>query len=136
MFFVLDRYFKFLSINLEEDFYLLKDVLKFTFYPNKFISFSIPFSGVILNLLIFFLIVIVFLNIVYLAKKEIKIEIFFWLAIFLGAVSNFIDRIRFSFVVDYIEFFGLSVFNLADVMIVVGCFFVILLNFKRNKKSN
>jgi lipoprotein signal peptidase len=47
MFFVLDRYLKFLAINFKEDFSIIKDVFKFTFFPNEFISFSIPFSGVV-----------------------------------------------------------------------------------------
>lgn len=37
-----------------------------------------------------------------------------------GAVSNLIDRLRFGYVVDYIDIGSLPVFNLADVAIVVG----------------
>jgi signal peptidase II len=134
IFFVLDRYFKFLSVRLEDDFYLVKNVLKFTFYPNKFISFSLPLSGPFLNLLVFVLIIFILINIIYLIKKEHFLESLLWLSVFLGAFSNFIDRIKLSFVIDYLEFLNFSVFNLADAMIVLGCFFIILVNLKKVKK--
>lgn len=134
IFFVLDRFLKFLSINLESDFYLIKNFLKFTFYSNKFISFSFPLSGPLLNLLIFILIFFILINIIFLIKKDNFFEAFLWVAVFLGALSNFIDRLRYSFVIDYLDFFSLSVFNLADVMIVLGCFFIIWLNLKKTNK--
>lgn len=37
-----------------------------------------------------------------------------------GAVSNLMDRLRFGYVVDYIDIGSLPVFNLADVAIVIG----------------
>lgn len=134
MFFVLDRYLKFLALKLENSFYLIKDILKFTFYPNEFISFSIPFKGPVLLALITILLILVLINIINLFKKKFQLEGFFWFLVFLGAISNFIDRLKFSFVIDYFDFLNLTVFNLADVFIVVGCFSIILINFKNIKK--
>lgn len=50
--------------------------------------------------------------------------------IFAGALGNFVDRIRFGFVVDFIDFnFGFyhfPTFNIADISIVVGVAMVIV----------
>lgn len=55
--------------------------------------------------------------------------------ILFGAISNLIDRIRFGFVIDYINLHIWPVFNIADMMIVVGCvgiiYFEVLKSFKR-----
>lgn len=40
--------------------------------------------------------------------------------IFSGMLSNSIDRFRFGFIIDYIFFFNLFIFNLADVAILCG----------------
>jgi signal peptidase II len=56
------------------------------------------------------------------------------LSVFLGAVSNFVDRISFSYAIDYLCLKFFPVFNLADVLIVGGCFYLICLNFKTIKK--
>jgi len=37
-----------------------------------------------------------------------------------GAVSNLIDRIFRGYIIDYIHFFNLNVFNLADIFIIAG----------------
>lgn len=134
MFFILDRYLKFISIRLDQDFLLVKDWLIFTFYSNKNISFSIPINGIFLNVLISFLILVVLFNLFLLIKKNKKIEFFGWLAVLFGAVSNFIDRIKFSYVIDYLDFKYFTVFNLADFLIFVGCLVVIFGNFKLEKK--
>lgn len=51
-----------------------------------------------------------------------------------GAISNLIDRIFRGYVVDYIHFFNLNVFNLADVLIIMGIFVYFLQIFLSNKK--
>lgn len=43
-----------------------------------------------------------------------------------GAVSNLIDRLRFGYVVDYIDLKYLPVFNLADLFIVLGTILILL----------
>jgi len=43
----------------------------------------------------------------------------YWLVI-LGAGSNLLDRFKYGAVIDFIDFKIWPVFNLADVMIVVG----------------
>jgi len=42
-----------------------------------------------------------------------------------GAVGNFIDRVRFSYVVDFFDFRVWPVFNIADMAIVAGTIIVV-----------
>ena len=45
--------------------------------------------------------------------------------IFIGALSNILDRISYSFIIDYLDIFSLSVINLADLMISAGIIILI-----------
>lgn len=61
-------------------------------------------------------------------------------AIFAGAIGNYIDRLRFGFVVDFLDFhyFGKiswPAFNVADISIVTGIGLMLLLEVKRSKKA-
>lgn len=47
-----------------------------------------------------------------------------FLLIFAGALSNVCDRMVYGCVVDYLPFFSLSMFNLADVWITCGALFI------------
>lgn len=134
MFFVLDRILKLKAIGNHEEINLISGFLKFKFFANQYISFSIPFQGIFLNIFLFILISLIIVRIIFLIKKKEIRESFFWFIVLLGAISNFIDRIRFSFVVDYLDFLNIMVFNIADVLIVLGCFLILLFNFKNTKK--
>lgn len=51
-----------------------------------------------------------------------------------GAIANFIDRILFGCVIDFIDIkiFNYPLFNLADCFIFIGCLLVIIKSFKEN----
>ena len=51
-----------------------------------------------------------------------------------GAIGNWIDRIRYQAVVDFLDFRIWPVFNIADSAITIGVAFYIILFFKRNKE--
>lgn len=61
-------------------------------------------------------------------------------AIFGGAIGNYIDRLRYGFVVDFLDFFYGSAhypaFNVADIAIVTGISVMILLEFLNTRKAN
>jgi signal peptidase II len=134
MFFILDRYLKFLSLNLKKDVFLIKDILKFSFFPNEYISFSIPLQGLALNIFLVFLIILIFSYLLFLVKKNKFKEFLLYLAVFLGAISNLFDRLNYSFVIDYLDLKYFTVFNIADVLIVIGCLLIIFFNFKFSRK--
>ena len=53
--------------------------------------------------------------------------------IIFGAISNMLDRLKYGFVIDYLDLKYFTVFNMADVMIVGGVLGIILI-FCRGKK--
>ena len=55
-----------------------------------------------------------------------------------GAIGNAIDRIRYGFVVDFLDFRVWPVFNVADMAIVsgVGCIIFTVIYIMRNEKGN
>jgi signal peptidase II len=59
-------------------------------------------------------------------------------SIFGGAIGNYIDRLRYGFVVDFLDFhyyrdFEYPAFNVADIAIVTGIGLMILLEFKSSR---
>ncbi|MEK7122731.1 MAG: signal peptidase II [Patescibacteria group bacterium] len=50
-----------------------------------------------------------------------------------GALSNTLDRVRYGAVIDWIPFRGVSVFNVADAYIVIGCVLVLVSAFARKR---
>ena len=94
----------------------------------------------ILNNKSFFLIIIglIALVIIYIYfirnKKLKKLDIILISMLVSGIVGNMVDRIRFGYVIDYLDFniFGYDypVFNLADILIVVAMIIMILKSLK------
>lgn len=123
IFFILDRYLKFIAINSFKNtsFNLIGDFLSFTFTSNYYIAFSLPFSGPALNILIALIIIFLFSYLFYSIRKyNNDLLIVSFLLILIGAVSNFIDRVTLGYVVDYIYLKNFTVFNMADVYISCG----------------
>jgi len=134
IFFMADRFLKQLAMSSQNPLSLIGSVFTFTFTPNYFIAFSLPISGIILEGAIFILIVLMVVLFFYLLiKKNITFLFLGLTAILLGSISNFIDRIRLGYVIDYLYLKHFTVFNLADALIVGGA---ILIFFYLNKKTD
>lgn len=61
-------------------------------------------------------------------------------SIFGGAIGNYIDRLRFRYVIDFLDFhlynsWSWPAFNIADMAIVGGVGLLLLLMFKENKRK-
>lgn len=90
-------------------------------FANTGVAFSLPIPN---QLTILITLPIIFL-VSYLFFTEYKKQtpdfglLLAWFVILTGAISNFTDRVLYSFVVDYIRIFT-AVINLADIMIVFG----------------
>lgn len=67
--------------------------------------------------------------------KDIRILI---LLISSGAIGNFIDRIRFKYVIDFIYFkiINFPVFNIADCYVTIGVFLLIILMLFKYKEAD
>lgn len=98
---------------------------------NNNIAWNIPVPTGIF----YFIWILIIITIIYtLLKTKLFYQKAFLVFVFSGAVSNLIDRIRFSCVVDYIDLKFWPVFNLGDVYITVGLILLII-NFLRNSNS-
>lgn len=134
VFFVVDRILKLKAVNggLKE-IKVFGEYFKLNFIPNYNISFSLPLSGPWLNVLV----ALIMLGVVgYILKTKSynrKPEIYLWLALIVGAMSNFADRLCWGFVVDYFDLSFFTVFNLADAMISLGALGLIWINWRAGK---
>lgn len=103
---------------------IIKEVLELTYVENHGAAFGM-LQGKQIFLVLITIIVIVAIAIYY--KKLPTDSKYKWLKlsfilIISGAIGNLIDRIRLSYVIDYIYFklIDFPVFNLADCFVVVG----------------
>lgn len=117
------------NINLNEIISIIPDFFFFTYVKNTGGAWSI-FSNYPFLLTIIGFICIMGLN-YYLSKKDKfnKLEIIYYGLILGGMIGNFIDRVIYDGVIDYIGFkFGsyqFPIFNIADITIVIGVLLVL-----------
>ena len=98
-------------------------------------SFRIPFF-IIIPLVALTIIVLIF-------KKNQETQLLMITALSLilgGAIGNFIDRLRFNYVIDFLDFHWFSkyhwpAFNVADSTIVAGVLLLIFYTFTHDNKS-
>ncbi len=107
---------------------LIKDALYLTYVENTGAAFGIFNNSTALLSVIGILFFIILTYIV--AAKKLKGKSYIFPLAFLagGGISNVCDRIKFGFVVDYIDFslINYPVFNLADICIVCSCIFIFI----------
>ncbi len=105
---------------------LIHDFISVSCIANDGIAFGMfaDHSGIIIcltSLLIGGLMVYVFLSA---GAHKVSLALAFVAG---GGLSNLIDRIRLSYVIDYIDFrFWPNIFNIADVFVVLGCLMILI----------
>lgn len=112
---------------------ILDNFFQFNYVENYGAAFGI-LEGKKVFFIIMTLAVIVGISF-FLIKNYDEINIFLRIGISLllgGAIGNFIDRIRFGYVVDFISFrligrYDFPVFNIADIAIVIGTGLILIL---------
>ncbi|WP_028307429.1 signal peptidase II [Desulfitibacter alkalitolerans] len=116
----LTKHFIIISMHPNESIPVIENIFHITFVRNPGAAF-----GILQNQIAFFIVVtiiVIFLLVgVYwkLARENTILTIGLSLQLG-GAVGNLIDRIRFSYVVDFLDFRVWPVFNVADMAIVTG----------------
>ena len=115
-------------------------------FYNKGIAFSIFNSdSVLINYIILFIIILVIAFIIRLFLTQFnklkQNEVIAYSLIIGGAVGNMIDRIMHGYVLDFIfihynNFYFPAIFNLADVSISLGVFFLLLAYLKEEKVND
>jgi signal peptidase II len=143
--FILDRISKIYVMNLDRANYSAE------LYTSKFLNISLIWNeGIAFGLLsinqgnlynfLSLLISIIVLVIFFMIIKNDNIKKYPLLMIFAGAIGNLYDRITYKAVPDFIDFhigeFHWFIFNVADIFISVGVFFMILIELIDNNKSD
>ena len=124
--FIIDRALKSIILKIPVEGIFLSKNIDFKLYFNEGIAFSLPLPNalsIILSIIISILLIGFFIK--FFKQKQFYLLMPIAL-IFIGAISNLIDRLRFGAVVDLISFYIWPAFNLADCYIVVGIFWLIL----------
>lgn len=121
--FVLDRATKVWSLTLEGGAEALPGLLNFQPVRNYGAAFGV-FAGrqALLSALVLLLCAAVLFLLLRFARMATSARAGLWL-IFAGGLSNLYDRLRYGYVIDFLElgFIRFPVFNVADVCIVIGC---------------
>lgn len=138
MFFFVDRFLKNLALNLPEgeSIAIINKIVYFKFQANENISFSLPISNNIATVIVILMLLTLIYFSYYFRKKNKNNKIIFLslITIIIGALSNLIDRILYSFVIDYIYIPWFAVLNIADIMIsIAGIYLMIFLLFYSKK---
>ena len=143
--FILDRFSKIYVVHLDKINYSSE------LYKSKYLNLSLVWNeGIAFGLLSFnqnsmynllsLLIAIIVLIIFFMIIKNDSIKRYPLLMIFAGAIGNLYDRVFYKAVPDFIDFhigeFHWFIFNVADIFISLGVFFMILIELIDNNKSN
>ena len=143
--FTLDRFSKIYVVNLDKVNYSPE------LYKSKYLNINLIWNeGIAFGLLSFdesnlynllsLIIAAVVLIIFFMIINSNKIKKIPLLMIFAGAIGNLYDRISYKAVPDFIDFhigeFHWFIFNVADIFISLGVFFMILIELIDNNKKN
>lgn len=130
LFFVFDQLLKFFArTNQEFAWYIINPWLGWEYLANRGVALSLPIPNTFL--LVITPILLVLLAWYYTTRPEKTNRLRLGAAlIYAGAISNYIDRFLFEITIDYLRIYT-SVFNIADVIIVVG---VVCLLFVKEKR--
>ena len=126
--FLLDQLSKFLAeryLNPSESLVVIKDAFHLTLLYNTGAAFGI-FKGATF----FFIAVAIFASIAIIAYIRKAAKPFFLrdagLGLILGgSLGNLVDRLRFGYVIDFLDFRIWPVFNVADSAVTIGAFLLI-----------
>ena len=131
-----------------------KDKINFNseIYSSKFLNIQLIWNeGIAFGLFSFnedylynfltFLILMVIIFIIFMIRKSDLLRKYALLLVLGGALGNFLDRLIYKAVPDFIDFhvgnFHWFIFNVADIFITIGVIFMILFEFSnKNKKTN
>ena len=109
---------------------IIKNFLDITYVKNTGAAFSILKDNTWMITIISLMIIMGVIYYIYKNKPSNNIENIGYGMVIGGAVGNFIDRIIYGYVIDFIDInlFGWNypVFNIADMMIVIGVFLLVI----------
>ena len=141
--FLLDRISKIIILNLETIYgtnsYSLTSFINFELIWNDGIAFGLlSLDNEFYYNLVTLFIIIVTLVVFFIMTKSIGSEKYGFMMVFGGSLGNIFDRLYYSSVPDFIDIhfnnFHWFIFNVADIFITLGLFFLIYLEIFCKKK--
>lgn len=116
---------------------IIPHLFSLTYVKNTGVAFSMLSGNLTFILMMSVLVVGV---LIYFAKNREsgQLENLCYSMILGGALGNFLDRIFYGYVIDFLDFslfgFKMAIFNVADILIVCGIFLLIVLELLKEKK--
>ena len=143
IFVVIDQILKIIvsnNIKLDSEIKIINKFFYLTNVHNDGAAFSM-FSGNVIFLIIMTIISLVVIYMFFIKNKELnKLDTILISMLIGGIIGNFIDRLIFKYVIDYLEFiiFGyyFPIFNFADICIVLSIFGMIIFSIKEDICKN
>ena len=117
-------------IEIGQEIVVIRDFFNLTYVRNYGAGFSILQNATVFLIVISVIACIVLFYLLSNSRKDSLVTKMSYLMIVSGAAGNLIDRVRFGYVVDFLDFnifgYDFPVFNVADSFITVGCFILII----------
>lgn len=139
---IIDQIIKFIinnNINLYDQNTIIDNFFNLTNVRNYGAAWSI-LTGSRIMLIIVTILIMIGLYYFFIRKEKLKkYEKVIYGFLYGGIIGNLIDRIFRGYVIDYLEFYifgyNFPVFNLADILIVISMFFIIISVIKGDKNE-
>lgn len=138
-----DQVIKFLvekNLSKSSSITIINNFFNITYVENKGAAFGIFSNSTLILIIISIIFLYFFIKYLLEEKTYYCFKIIYLVMILSGVIGNLIDRIFRNFVIDYLDFtifsYDFPVFNLADILIVVGAFFLILDLFIRGDEDD
>lgn len=124
------------NIKLNTDIKIIDNFFYLSHVHNDGAAFSM-FSGNIIFLILITIIALVAIYMIFIKDKKLSNIYIVLISMLIGGIlGNFIDRIIYNYVIDYLSFviFGyyFPVFNFADICIVISIISIVILEFKED----
>lgn len=143
IFLIVDQITKILVVNSlvpGENIEIIKNIFSIIYTNNTGAAFSILLGKRIFLIVVAVLIIGVLLYYIKRNKIEKKIDIIALSFVIGGSLGNLIDRIIRGYVIDFISIkignYNFPIFNVADILIVIGVFLLLLSSRRRQSDDN
>ncbi len=143
IFLIVDQITKILVVNSlvpGENIEIIKNIFNIIYTNNTGAAFSILLGKRIFLIVVAVLIIGVLLYYIKRNKIEKKIDIIALSFVIGGSLGNLIDRIVRGYVIDFISIklgnYNFPIFNVADILIVIGVFLLLLSSRRRQSDDN
>lgn len=127
-------------LDINQGIEIIKNFFYLTYTHNTGAAFSILTGERLFLIVIATAILIILFNYIRKNKIERKLDILAFSLIIGGSLGNLIDRIVRGYVVDFIDIkifgYNFPVFNLADTLIVIGVFLLLIITIRKEHSND